>query len=317
MKKIKVNEIYSILDAAPIEMNVMLIGDTGIGKTQIIKKYAEDRGLYLKTLILSQLEASEALGIPVQSKRTYNGKEYSTIETAVPTWVFDLAEHENSMLYLDEFLCAEPSVMNSVLNFLTEKNVNGIDLSHVKVVAATNIGNYTYEPDNNILSRFCMFYVTNDSFTKYLDEKYKKISKIRIRNNYKDEEELDGIIFEQRSLKPRCQEMLYMLKDEKMMPFFFEGYTNRAYMPTFHSNSDIQEILGEFVKEHEDIDEIGDAKYYLESECYDNLAALLFAKIKDTKKTAEWATKYKNLTYSQWELQNKLQYLLDNASNNY
>ena len=316
MKEIKLDEVYSILDAAPIEMNVMLIGDTGIGKTQVIKKYAEDRGLFLKTLILSQLEASEALGIPVQSKRTFNGKEFATIETAVPSWVFELAEQENAMLYLDEFLCSEPSVMNSVLNFLTEKNVNGIDLSHVKVVAATNIGNYTYEPDNNILSRFCMFYVTNNSFDKYLKEKYKD-SKVKINNNYKDEEEREGVIFDVRSLKPRCQEMLYMLKDPAMMPLFFEGYTNRQWMPTFHKNADIQEILSEFVKEREDAEDDSYSKYYLETESYKNLAALLFAKIKGTKKTAEWVTKFTNLTYSQYELQNQVQYLLDNASDNY
>ena len=315
MKTLKLDEVYSVLDAAPIEMNVMLIGDTGIGKTQVIKKYAEERGYFLKTLILSQLEASEALGIPVQSKRTYNGKEFATIETAVPSWVFELAEQEKSMLYLDEFLCAEPSVMNSVLNFLTEKEVNGIDLSHVKVVAATNIGNYTYEPDNNILSRFCMFYVVNNSFDKYLKEKYKG-SKIKINNNYKDEEELEGVIFDPRSLKPRCQEMLYMLNDPSMMPLFFEGYTNRQWMPTFHSNSDIQEIVSEFVKEREDAESESE-KYYLDTESYNNLAALLFAKIKGTKKTAEWATKFKNLVYSQYELQRAVQNLLDNASNNY
>ena len=161
MRKIEINQIPEIIDAQPKEMSVLIIGDTGIGKTQVIKKYAEDNNIYLKTLILSQIEASEALGIPVQSKRVYNGKEYSTIETAVPTWVFDLAEHENAMLYLDEFLCAEPAVMNSFLNFITEKRVGDIDLSHVKIVAATNIGNYTYDPDNNILSRFCMFYAVN------------------------------------------------------------------------------------------------------------------------------------------------------------
>ena len=311
MKEIKLNDIYSILDAAPIEMPVMFIGDTGIGKTQVINQYAKDNGYFLKTLILSQLEASEALGIPVQSKKAFNGKEYPTIETAIPNWVFDLAEHENAMLYLDEFLCAEPAVMNSMLNFLTEKRVDDIDLSHVKIVAATNIGNYTYEPDNNILSRFCFFYVVNTSYQDYLKKKYKN-SKILINNNYKDEEEKDNVIFDARSLKPRCQEMLYKLNDPSLVAMFYEGYTNKKYMAQFHKDSDINEIVSEFAKEVD-----GDESYYISAESYDNLAALLFAKIRNTKKTAEWATKYTNIKYSQYELMRKVQNLLDNASNNY
>ena len=96
MKHVDVQELNKIINAQPVEMPLMIIGDTGIGKTQVIKKYAEENKIYLKTLILSQIEASEALGIPVQSKRVYNGVEYNTIETAVPTWVFDLAENDPS-----------------------------------------------------------------------------------------------------------------------------------------------------------------------------------------------------------------------------
>lgn len=302
MKEIKLEQIAEVLDAAPIEMATMFIGDTGIGKTQAISQYAAERGIYLKTLILSQLEASEALGIPVQAKRIYNGKEYNTIETAVPTWVFDLAEHENAMLYLDEFLCCEPAVMNSFLNFLTERNVNGIDLHHVKVVAATNIGNYTYEPDNNILSRFCMFYVVNDSFNTYIKNKHKG-SKIRIENTYQDMEDREGIIFEIRSLKPRCQEMLYMLKNPDMLDLFYEGYTNMEYRPKFHSNAKLNDFVGEFVVKE-------DGSWHLKDENIDNVAGLIYKYIRGTKKTADWACKYKKLIYNQIKLQRRVEELL-------
>ena len=266
MKKIEITEIPQYIDAAPVNMCLMFIGDTGIGKTQVIKKYAEDNDIYLKTIILSQIEASEALGIPVQSKRIVNGREVPTIDTAVPSWVFDLAEHENAMLYLDEFLCAEPSVMNSFLNFLTEKNVNGIDLSHVKVVAATNIGNYTYEPDNNILSRFCMFYAENTSYNKYLKGKY---GKKYFDNDYVDTEDLDGTIFDQRSLKPRCQEMLMMLKNEDLIEDFYEGYTNQMMMPKFSNDTKVNAILKGFVQKNEN------GYFYIDHDQIENLAGIL------------------------------------------
>ena len=304
MKKIEITEIPQYIDAAPVNMCLMFIGDTGIGKTQVIKKYAEDNDIYLKTIILSQIEASEALGIPVQSKRIVNGREVPTIDTAVPSWVFDLAEHENAMLYLDEFLCAEPSVMNSFLNFLTEKNVNGIDLSHVKVVAATNIGNYTYEPDNNILSRFCMFYAENTSYNKYLKGKY---GKKYFDNDYVDTEDLDGTIFDQRSLKPRCQEMLMMLKNEDLIEDFYEGYTNQMMMPKFSNDTKVNAILKGFVQKNEN------GYFYIDHDQIENLAGILFRKFSNSraKNLVTKLSEFKNVQYDSYALKSRINDLIN------
>ena len=300
MRHISVTEMPMIIESAPTEMSIMFIGDTGIGKTQIIKQYAEDNDIYLKTLILSQIEASEALGIPVQSTREYEGKVYSTIETAVPSWVFDLKEHKNAMLYLDEFLCSEPAVMNSFLNFITEKKINGIDLSHVKIVASTNIGNYTYDPDNNILSRFCMFYVENKEYNKYLKKKYGK--KFVVQNDYKDEEELDSVIFDTRSLKPRCQEMLCLVKDINLVDMFYEGYTNTPMMPIFHKMGKINDIVKGFaIKNEED-------NWIIPNDDLDTLAGYIYKAVsKSTKKDiVDYATTFKNINYNKSRLKNRL-----------
>ena len=300
MKHINVTEMSKVIEATPAEMSVMFIGDTGIGKTQVIKKYAADNNIYLKTLILSQIEASEALGIPVQSKRIFEGKEFSTIETAVPSWVFDLKEHENAMLYLDEFLCAEPAVMNSFLNFITEKSVNGIDLSHVKIIASTNIGNYTYEPDNNILSRFCMFYVENKEYNKYLKKKYGK--KFIVHNDYKDEEELNSVIFDTRSLKPRCQEMLCLVKDVSMVDMFYEGFTNTPMMPIFHNMNKINDIVKGFAVKNED------DKWEIPADDIDTMAGFIYKAVaKSTKKDIiDYASTLKNVEYNKTKLKNRL-----------
>lgn len=238
MYTLEVNEIFDILDAAPNKMNVMLVGDSGIGKTHMVEKYARERGLYMKTLILSKLEASESLGIPVKSERKYNGRMYPVLDVAIPNWVFDLAEHKDgALLFLDEFLCGQPSTMNSFLNFLTQKSVEGIDLSHVKIIAATNVGNYTFEPDHNMIARFCWFYVQNTSMNEYLKDK-------RIVNNYIDRSEKTGVIFDVRDLKPRCQEWLMDVDDDHLQ-MFYEGFTNRKYV-IVHRDKDINELLAPY-----------------------------------------------------------------------
>lgn len=248
MKTIEINEMSKIIETAPVQMNLMFIGGTGIGKTTVIEQYCKDNGIFLKTLILSQLEASETLGIPVRHDREYNGKIYPALETAIPAWIFEMAdvlkkieESEEGydakrapILFLDEFLCAQPSVMNAFLNFLTQKRVGNIDLSKVRIIAATNIGNYTFDPDNNILSRFCFFYAVNETMNDYINDN-------RIVNNYKDDFEPHGVIFEQRSLKPRCQELLKYIPDE-YLDDFYQGFTNKRYV-LIHSDPEINDVI--------------------------------------------------------------------------
>ena len=216
MFNLEVNRITEIIENCPKEINLMFLGDSGIGKTTMVEKYCKDNGYYLKTLILSQLEPAEALGVPTVIERIFQGQPFRAMESAIPAWVFDLAVHDKAVLFLDEFLCSEPSVMNSFLNLLSQKRVGSIDLSHVKFVAASNIGKYTFEPDFNILTRFCFFYVINTTYDKDFPFVY----------SYEDECSMDGVIFEERRLVPRCATSLKKVP-EKYLPMFYEGFTNR------------------------------------------------------------------------------------------
>ena len=280
MKEIEIRDIGKIIDVAPISMNLMFVGDTGIGKTQSIEKYCKDHNLYLKTLILSQLEASETLGVPVKSTREYNGKTYDVLSTAIPQWVFDLKEHEESgaILFLDEFLCGQPSVMNAFLNFLTQKRVQDIDLSGVRIVAATNVGNYTFDPDNNILSRFCWFYTINSYVNEYLNDK-------RIINNYKDENEREGVLFEIRSLKPRCQEQLMQIPDDYLQ-IFYEGFTNKQYT-IVHKDPDINEVIAPYF-------EFDDNHHFTITD--GNIESMVAVMMKTFKRVRKWDIILSNFT---------------------
>lgn len=240
MVEIEINDIAKYIDAAPKEINLMFIGDTGVGKTTAIEDYCKKNNIYLKTLILSQLDASESLGIPVRVEREHNGKIINVLDTAIPSWVLDLEAEKDAILFLDEFLCAQPSVMNSFLNFLSQKRVKDIDLSHVKIIAATNIGHYTYEPDNNILSRFCMFYTVNTTAKDYVNDK-------RINYHYEDINLREGVLFDIRSLKPRCYYQLSLIKDNELYYDFYEGFTNTEYI-NIHPDHDINNIFKQYVE---------------------------------------------------------------------
>ena len=257
MFNLEVNRITDIIENCPKEINLMFIGDSGIGKTTMVEKYCKDNGYYLKTLILSQLEPAEALGVPTVTSKFFQGQTLSVMESAIPAWVFDLAVHEKAVLFLDEFLCSEPSVMNSFLNLLSQKRVGNIDLSHVKFIAASNIGKYTFEPDFNILTRFCFFYVINTTYDTDFPFVY----------SYKDESSTDGVIFEERRLVPRCASSLKNVP-RKYLSMFYEGFTNskpileKLSMGLDNSN-EISMIVKSYATRHESAD---GEEFYVEEE---------------------------------------------------
>lgn len=265
MYNVDISEVANVIDVCPKEINLMLLGDSGIGKTTVIEKYCKDHNYFLKTLILSQLEPSEALGVPITSEREYNGHKYKTMESATPAWVFDLAEHENAVLFLDELLCADPSVMNSFLNLLSQKCVNGIDLSHVKFIAATNIGLYTFTPDFNFLTRFCFFHVTNKTYDKNMPFIY----------TYSDDSEYDGPIFAERRLVPRCATSLKNVP-AKYIPAFYEGFTNsKPVMNNFSTglkfSNEISAIIFNFATKEDTSSE-----YYVKDEMLKAMSETLY-----------------------------------------
>ena len=272
MKILEINEIPEIIKAAEKStINIMILGDTGVGKTAMVEKFAKDNGFYIKTLILSQLEASESLGIPVQTEEIIDGRKMQVLSTAIPKWVLELKAQKKAILFLDEFLTAPPAVMNAFLNFLSQKTVEGIDLSHVKVIAATNISNYTFDPDYNILSRFAMFYVVNNTFNEYVNDP-------RIKNDYRDEAELSGILFEERSLKPRCQFQLKDIDDE-YLHIFYEGFTNRELKPIFSKTPEINAAINGIARKN------GKGKYCVEDYMLGSLALIL---VKSMPKIQKW-----------------------------
>lgn len=55
MININTKELLQILDATPASQNIMLVGRHGIGKSEILTQYYEQKGLRVIALFLSTL----------------------------------------------------------------------------------------------------------------------------------------------------------------------------------------------------------------------------------------------------------------------
>ena len=65
MRRCSIAQLYELLDIVPADKPVLLIGDTGIGKTTIVRKYSEGRGIYFAYVpCMSTAETVNLTGIP-------------------------------------------------------------------------------------------------------------------------------------------------------------------------------------------------------------------------------------------------------------
>lgn len=110
---------------------VILWGNPGEGKTSMIESAAA-RGWHVETVILSQSEPSDLVGLPIVA----DGK----VVLAPPAWAQRLAGHPGPALcFFDEFSTASPSLQAAALRILTHGQVGALQLPEtVSFVAAAN-----------------------------------------------------------------------------------------------------------------------------------------------------------------------------------
>ena len=69
-------ELMTLLEVTPSWQNIMLTGRHGIGKSQILTKYFESKGIEVKTLFLGQMsDPGDLLGLPAKDEATGNGTQ--------------------------------------------------------------------------------------------------------------------------------------------------------------------------------------------------------------------------------------------------
>ncbi|TQV62846.1 MAG: hypothetical protein FNT15_05585 [Sulfurovum sp.] len=102
----------------------LIVGVHGLGKSEIVRQYADENDMHCEVLILSLMDEGDLLGIPV---REMHGKTPVT-RWAIPSWLQRIVENaeqgKRSILFLDELNRASASVLGASLQLLLDKRLN-------------------------------------------------------------------------------------------------------------------------------------------------------------------------------------------------
>lgn len=113
----------------------LIIGESGIGKTALIKKYCEDNSYKLVSLDANLLKEGEIGGLPtVEKGRTIYATHTKLIE------VEEMVKKTGScLLFIDEINRCDHAVQQELMNLILNREINGYKLhKNVKVAAAMN-----------------------------------------------------------------------------------------------------------------------------------------------------------------------------------
>lgn len=150
--------LISCLKMLPASQSVLIRGDHGIGKSQIVRELAASVGKTLIDVRASTMQEGDAVGYPDLEKI----KESGVTCFALPSW-YIAACKEGCILFLDELNRGLIGVMNGMFQIVLDRelgsDVNGKPIRlhpDTQVIAAVNSGhNYTVnEIDPALLSRF-------------------------------------------------------------------------------------------------------------------------------------------------------------------
>ena len=131
MATVPLDTVRALLAA---DVPVLVWGPPGTAKTASFLALAEAEGAYAETLIGSTLDPSDVGGTPVPFQ--------GNVVLAPPGWVVRLRaaldRGQPAWLFLDELSCAPPAVQAALLRVVQEREVAGVALRGVRVVAAAN-----------------------------------------------------------------------------------------------------------------------------------------------------------------------------------
>ena len=147
---ITTTELLSLLDITPADQNLMLVGNHGIGKSEILTDYFSGKGMKVVPLFLGQMsDPGDLIGIPNRSDTT--GKT----EFMPPYW-FPL-DGKPVVLFLDELNRARPEILQTIMDLALNRTLAGRRLPDgSRIISAVNAGDQYQltDLDPALVSRF-------------------------------------------------------------------------------------------------------------------------------------------------------------------
>ena len=111
MSNISVNitELKQLLEATPASHNIMLVGNHGIGKSEILTEFFKEKGMPVVALFLGQMaDPGDLIGLPTKDEKT--GKT-----DFMPPYWFPI-DGKPIVLFLDELNRARPEILQTVMD---------------------------------------------------------------------------------------------------------------------------------------------------------------------------------------------------------
>ncbi len=148
--RVNTTELLELLDITPADQNIMLVGDHGIGKSEILTEYFSAKGMKVVPLFLGQMsDPGDLIGIPNRNEAT--GKT-----VFMPPWWFPL-DGQPIVLFLDELNRARPEVLQTIMDLALNRTLAGRSLPEgSRIISAVNAGEQYQltDLDPALVSRF-------------------------------------------------------------------------------------------------------------------------------------------------------------------
>ncbi len=146
-------ELIEILDQTPATQNIMLVGRHGIGKSEILTHYFEQKGMKVIALFLGQMsDPGDLIGLPHKDEAT------GRTDFMPPYWF--PVDGKPIVLFLDELNRARPEVLQTIMDLALNRKLAGKALpAGSRVISAVNAGEeyQITDLDPALVSRFNIY----------------------------------------------------------------------------------------------------------------------------------------------------------------